>query len=705
MFAALPQIIFSNPALWWGSLALAAPFVIHLLTRKTLKTIRFPTIIFLQRAKASNSRMFRLRHWILLVIRTLALAALLLAFLKPALTARTLKAKGSANGNAAVIILDRSASMMIRGEAMTPFARGKAAAGKIIDGLKASDLGNLILASASVTMSFDQPSDNRFHLRSDLARAEATLETCDPRLAINEAVRNLSKVSGYQKEIHIISDFQRANWAGVNFKEVPPEIKVVFLSVAPAKPANIAIVEAQTIPPVPSIGEEVEIHCKVANFSDVGSRVPVTLQLPDQNLMQREIEVPAKSSAAAVFRLRPKKKGVFEGVATIPSDALEADNNRFFVLRVAEQMQVTILTDEPANDPAASHRFLQAALNPSGDKQSAIVCKFATPLTLDKFVLADSQLLIVSGVSQIPAKTIELLHGWVNSGGSLIYFLTSIADKENLAALNGAGGGELNFPFQPGNWIDHGASGSDRTASFGQANFDLPMLRAFKETTDLAEPRFVKYFATDRKAGFGQILIRFDDQNVALARKDIGLGSILLANFGAGLRHSDLARKTVFVPFMHELVRGMRPQSAPPEFTVGSAASGTFTLGATGEGLRFQSPRGQELNAAFEISHKQVSVIFPVTATPGNYRVLEKQSHIGAVPVNVDARESNPDSLSIQQLDELARGVNQRFFPQANGDLTKLQELREGRPIWHFCVLLALAAIAAELACAAVWKQ
>lgn len=705
MFAALPELVFSNPALWWGSVALAAPFLIHLLTRRTVKVIRFPAMQFLKQAKASNSALFKLRHLILLLVRTALLLALLLAFLKPILTARTLKTTSQASGSAVVLILDRSASMALQGGPMSPFARGKAAAEKIIDDLSGGDLADLVLAGASAVSSFDQPSDNRFHLRSDLARAEVLMERCDGKLALSEAVKKLEKVEGYQKEIHIISDFQRANWAGLNFKEIPNDVKVVFLSVALEKPVNIALTEVQIVPPVPSLAEEVEIHCKVANFSDFPSRIPVTLQLEQQNVLQRDVDVPARSTATALFRVRPKKKGVFEGVASIPADSLNVDNSRYFTMRVAQQLQVAVLTDEAANDPAASHRFLETALNPWNAKDAPILSRRATPLTLDKFLLADAQVLLVSGVSEIPPKTLELIHTWAAAGGSVIYFLTGPVDKNNLLAWNTVAEGELNLPFAPGNFIDHSAGGRDGSASFGQANFDLPMLRAFKETSDLGEPRFLKYFATERKAGFGQIIIRYDDQNVALARKDIGAGSILLANFGAGLRHSDLARKTLFVPFVHELVRGMRPQSSPPEFTVGYAASGTFPLEGDGQGLRFLGPARQQVNAAFEVNQKQVSVFFTATPQPGNYWVLEKEKQVGSVPVNVDARESNPDSLTLEQLEELSRGTNQRFFSRAEGDLTELEELRAGRPIWHYCMAAVLALVAAELACAAIWKR
>src|SRR5947208_11326944 len=104
--------VFTNPALWAGALALAVPLLLHLLTRKNSRTLIFPTIRFIRKVQASQSAIYRLRHLLLMLVRTTFLALLLLAFLKPVLRNKTLSAGDRSDRNHAVIIvLDASASM------------------------------------------------------------------------------------------------------------------------------------------------------------------------------------------------------------------------------------------------------------------------------------------------------------------------------------------------------------------------------------------------------------------------------------------------------------------------------------------------------------------------------------------------------------------------------------------------------------------
>ena len=63
----MPVLVFTNPALWVGAVVLALPLIVHLLTRKTSRTLIFPTVRFIRKVQASQSAIYRLRHLLLLV--------------------------------------------------------------------------------------------------------------------------------------------------------------------------------------------------------------------------------------------------------------------------------------------------------------------------------------------------------------------------------------------------------------------------------------------------------------------------------------------------------------------------------------------------------------------------------------------------------------------------------------------------------------
>ena len=700
-------MLFTNPALWAGALALVVPLLVHLLTRKALRTLLFPTVRFIRKVQASQSAVYRLRHLLLMLVRTAFLALLLLAFLKPVLQNGTLSAgdRGESR-HAVIIVLDASASMGYAGGGASPFARARLAARKVLDELGDSDLANLVVAAAAPSTSFDQPTANRFHLKNDLQLARLTQERADMDAAIAEAVKQLARLSGYKKEIHLVSDFQRSNWAPVDFAKIPKDVQVIFISVAAPDAGNLAINEIILQPPAPARGEEVEVLCKVANYGGLAKSVPVQLRFGEEKTMRRELDVPAGTTANASFRFRVNRAGLFEAELTIPDDALAVDNRRCFTLTVGERIVVVVISDEDRGDPGAGCRFLARAINPNPDRGGAFSPLVLTSAQFDKFSAAGAQLVILSGVKELSASTAETLFHYLKEGGSGIYLLSGPVDRINLAALAKISGDDLKLPFKLGNFLDHSAGRERQFGTLTEANFDYPMLKSFREARDLGEIHFQKYFATEREPGQGQVLLRYDDQNVALARKSVGAGSLLLANFSPAVRHSDLAKRTIFVPFLHEMIKGMRPQSGLVKpFSVGQPAATKVTLGGATREVRFNSPSSAGLDAVFELSGDEAAVIFPETKESGFYRVLAGDKLVGSVAVNVDPRESNLDSLSLSQMQALSEISRERVFATTGLDVQALKNLREGRPVWHYCLLAALGLLGLEQGLTLIWRK
>src|ERR1043166_6488299 len=94
-----------NPGYSPWLLLIALPVVIHLLTRQAVRLYSLPTFRFVQKSVARQSKIFRLRHFLLLLLRTLLVIMLVVVFLKPI---RTAPLAVSGLGRTVVIVLDVS---------------------------------------------------------------------------------------------------------------------------------------------------------------------------------------------------------------------------------------------------------------------------------------------------------------------------------------------------------------------------------------------------------------------------------------------------------------------------------------------------------------------------------------------------------------------------------------------------------------------
>jgi hypothetical protein len=686
------MIAITNPALWAGAAALVVPALIHLLTRRARRRVAFPSLRFLQRARASQSRLFKLRHWLLFALRTLLLAFLLLAFLKPVLRAREeARAPDREVPSVAIVVLDASASMGYQGMGGTLFTRGKVAARQTLDRLNPSDRANLVLAAARPGVSLREPSVHKHHLRADLDRAAVTAERADLDAALAEAVRQLQSAPDHRREIHLISDFQRSNWAAVNFAVLPRDVKTVFVPVADSDPRNVSIAEVMLEPPFPVSGEDVEIVCRLANRQPEAVEARIEVRVGDGAPLTRTVPVPANLTATASFRVRAEGHATLEGVARIPGDRQPADDARFFTLAVADRVRVLVVSDEPTGARAGTAGVLAAALDPfDGGRDSVFAVSRAGADDLPPLDPAVQHVVLVSGAGAFPERARAALLAYLKGGGSAVWFLATPRDAENLRDLAANGGGDVTLPFQP-------LAAREGPAALTEANFDHPIFRKFRDVASLSDIRFTRHFATERAKGHGLALARFDDGAVAVGAQSVGAGALLLANFSVSPSQGDIAKRALFVPLLHEMVKGVRPRRGRGEnFLVGGSCS--VTVGGLGgeKRPRFTSPSGLDLSPLLDVRRDETAVLFAETREAGFHRVYLGEARVGSVAVNVDPRESDTDGLTSEQLAAVAKRPTGAFFSTGEASAANAAAIREGRPVWYGCLVAVWALLALE---------
>jgi len=81
---------FANIGLLFGSLLIAVPVIMHLVMRQQPKQLEFPALRFVRQRSVQNQRQLQLKHWILLILRCLAIIALVVALARPGVASEVL---------------------------------------------------------------------------------------------------------------------------------------------------------------------------------------------------------------------------------------------------------------------------------------------------------------------------------------------------------------------------------------------------------------------------------------------------------------------------------------------------------------------------------------------------------------------------------------------------------------------------------------
>jgi len=693
----------------------ALPIIIHLLTRQAARHYALPTFRFLQRAIAQQSRIFRVRHLLLLLLRTLLVALLVFVFLKPVWVAPL--AEGSAGRRAVILVLDTSVSMGYRTGGVTSFQKAQTQALKVLDGLRASDRANVILAGAAPTPARPQPTADVDALRQAVRRASATQEKCDVPAAIALAVEQLGRAEASRRELYLVSDFQRTNWAEVKFDAVPRTTQVVFVGTEDGARDNAAVTGIRLRPAVPRIGDDVTALVEVWNGTSQPRPIHVTFRAGTSVPQKQTVMAPPFATGTTAFSLTlpqsppsqggastdfpPYEGGIRGGIepgrytctASLPPDGLPDDNKRWFVADLQHSLTIYLLTDEnPDRSPSGSY-FVARALNPTPETPGGIrvIPKRATALTDADLRAADAVLLC--NVLTLPADRLPALLRYVQEGGALVVFLYGERVWAQMEALNRLAGKGEGLAFLPTDPFDARGKGKGYV-TFAEARFESRLLRIFKDpgAADLGRIKVYRFFLTTEPDGRAEMLLKYEDGTPAAARRSLGAGSVLLCNFSPALADSDLARQEVFPPLLHELIKGLASKEGDRrEFAPGGAASTTIS-----------PPKGPVTAAGPDGQARPVTV-----DRAGGGVVLERVDRAGLYTITADGREAallavnvHPDESDLRTIDprelQTQRDRRPAYLVGTDGRTAQLEDLSKDRPLWPYFLLAAFAVLLAE---------
>ena len=297
-------LAFIHPWMLAGLAAAGLPALIHFLTRARPRRIAFPPYQFLLESCAGEQSLHRLRTWLILAIRTLAIIVLALLFARPFL--RPNGAAAAATGQRIVIIIDASLSMRAVAEGATLFARAQAEAADVLRGLDSGAQAGVILEGLKPRALLPALSRNIPALHEALVQALPTYEFGDPAAALALA----AKMLGGGGTIYIFSDFQNSNWQPIT--ELPAGIACNLRPMNGQAADNVAITDVQLSPSEPVPGETLELAARVFNCSARPREEKVRLEMGEVT-GEQNVSVPAYGTAEATFNAAITRAGAFPG--------------------------------------------------------------------------------------------------------------------------------------------------------------------------------------------------------------------------------------------------------------------------------------------------------------------------------------------------------------------------------------------------------
>jgi hypothetical protein len=424
------------PLFLLGGLALSVPLIVHLRNQAATTPERFPALRFLVQAKVVSARWRELMRWLVLLLRLLALAALVLAFAQPWFGGPV-----QTGVPPAVLLVDVSASMQAGDAFPSAIARAEA-------WLSARPAGTPVAVVA-----FDRAPRPVVRLEDGQARIVPALRELKPGWAsgdldgaLRSAERLLADHPGAGRIIAVATDGAAAAVRRIAFdRPLAPGITVDWLLPAGPAPANLAITGLRHDACIEDPDRPLVIEATIANHGPAARALTVRCAIEDRAIEDRPVSVPPGGSTEVRFAVSPRTSGgatqaVVAGSIAITDagDVLAADDVRYVAIP-AQGDQTVMRIALPSSDD----RILRAATAPADGGRFRVIA------AADLSGLAPGSILVIDVGASLDTAGIAALAAHRARGGAIAIVATDQPPAGWESSVLGLSIGAVERPVAP----------------------------------------------------------------------------------------------------------------------------------------------------------------------------------------------------------------------------------------------------------------
>lgn len=671
---------------------ISIPIIIHLFYFRRFKRVYFTNVRFLKEVKEETSNRQRLRNLLVLLMRILAISALVLAFAQPFIPLSEKVKKGE---RAVSVYIDNSFSMNSLSKDAPLLELAKQRAREIISAFGATDRFQVL------TNDFEGRDQRLVGKEDALNRIE--------EIRSSPASRDLSKVlirqqqclntgSQANKIAYVVSDFQ-ANIADVSqFRDSLIQVNLVPMHAVQEN--NISIDSVWFDSPVQILNQPANLLVKISNRSDDKVEdVRLSLRHDGQTKPVGTVSLAARSAKTDTVPFNILHAGWHEARVSVSDYPVQFDDDYYLAFYVAERINILAINGGQPNKYLAN-AFL-------GAKYAHVDNADARALDYSQF--GDYQLIVLNEINTLSSGLTNELKTFVQNGGNVLAFPGQLADLNSYNAFLGAFGVAAMAPYDP----------TPRQAS--QVNTEEFVFRDvfLNKSANLRLPATQGNFKLAPSSG--EQVLTYRDGSALMDKYPLGDGALYFSAAPLDEKQNDLVRNAeIFVPMLFKMaISGAKDRQVAYIIGKDEVLEAKHKPLASGETIykltevRDQTQSGDGQPATSEFIPEQRIFGSKVLLTPGTqvrdagwYKLhLQADSTLAEYAFNYDRRESD---LRYKTAAELSDGLPKNFKIMAenqNANFAQVVDEQErGIVLWRWCVVFALLFLALEVLFLRLWK-
>ena len=700
-----------------AGIALVIPLVLHLIQSSRTMRLPFSTIRFLKLAAKRSSRRIKMEHFLLWLLRTLLLAALVAAFAMPMIRTKEFNNLLGRVARDVAIVLDGSYSMGYTANGKSTWTEATDLAAEIISGLSEKDRFCVYLANNQVTPIYEQLTGAKEREAAGKRLKALTLgyESSQLAPALVAANKMLEQEQRHtEREIYIITDTQALPWDSFkrDAKTAPEHSRNMAGTQTDAKPKLASAPDSQWDPT--QIGENTACFVTLLGSPSPENTSPVEISLepnlitPD-TMAKLTVKIartgPAQDTTAIVcvddkevarrsamiagsgeikFVLPPLRAGTHAARVETPEDNLARDNAFHFLIRVREKLPVLCV-----GSPEGAF-FLRAALATGVGGGSPIETKLISPDRLAEEQLSSHVAVFLCNALPLSGQGIVRLEQYVRAGGLAVLFPGDAAKTSEYAAWSCLPGAPTAITELP-------LAARKRLLTWEKPKH--PFVAALKEgglAPTLNIKRSLRFDSFNEKAS---ALVSTGAGNPFLANMSFGRGEVFMFAVSADREWSDFPLSPFYLPMAHQLVQYAAGVGVftPCLWTTESLPLQEYLPEATRESA-LKNPDGELVSVRSAVVDGQTVLQAEGLTVPGIYSVSAPTDRTArpGLAFNMSRTESDLTPIRAEAVNELLGVKNSLVVTSREELFRRLEERRVGKTLGEQALWLALCLAAVE---------
>ena len=685
---------FVHPEVLWALSALTIPVLVHLFSLRRHRKVQFSQTAFLREVKQESRSRSRIRHWLVLLMRMLAMACIVLAFAQP-----VLDGAGGGQGDHArtlALYLDNSPSMELEGANGPLLEAAKSGASALVDAAGPTDRFHIF------TSEFD-PADRRTLSKAEALDRIAAIRGGHTAPAMGEVLLQVQDRLGDEPgetAAYLFTDLQSSSHA-LDAKlagQADSSLDVRFVTQAIATKVNVRIDSAWFEAPMRLAERSEVLHVRLSHDAERPvDNLPLSLDINGNRVAIGSYGLRPGLATDTVLRFRHEAAGHVHATVRTVDAPVTFDDALHLGYEVQDRVSIALIQGResgPVEQVALQRLFADATLHDVIDM---------TEGSLDYDLLAAADLLALQGVNDPSSGLVQALLDGVDRGQSAWF----IPPAERLGSgwselLTGLGTGG------PGTWI-----ALEEPARLGQLHHDHPLFAGvFSQAPKRVDlPSVRGWYGRQRPGMRERRILSFADGKPFLTAGTHGQGRFYWMASPLDVAWNNVAQHALLVPTALRMAETARA-SGIRQFDAGQDEDLLV------RGMRGVGSEGWTLQSASDSASR---TLLSARAVPGGHRVrlplsqLEPGAYtlsltdaatdagqtILTLGVNPPAAESDLSTLDPDSWKQAMVTAGWRQTEVLSADIQELVSavavLEEGQPAWLGLIALSLLFLLLEM--------